>query len=310
MHKLFLSFLAAAHLLTLSLFGASARVVVVVENAFVRNAIVSRLQMEGYSNIREEATAHNIDALFSEVKPDYVIVDVPPADLVVVQAAEEHAVKKTVLLASAELYPQTGPLPFKEELLEKRMPENSTKIAAFRQCKAYNGLKKPRYIFCPYPYLAGPHDTGFQLKAAHPLKNVAYRMLRAKWQKDDFAVVSNDGRAKYELMHVDDLASACVFLLTADTEDDIINIGYGSDTSIKTIAEYTKSYLKFTGAIVYDLASFDDIPRIVLDSSRLTTLGWYPTVTVQDTIKDTVLWLETKVQGVYNPLEETPFVLP
>lgn len=315
---------------TVSGFCNDARVLVVVPDAFVRNALVARLQMDGYHYIREEtcekidAGSHQIAALFAEFRPDYVIVDGSKKnatdtmliDTQVINAAYNANVKTTIVLASFELYPPTCPLPFKEDTLldvkreTLKDPNHIAKITALKQCHEYNGLKRPRFLFCPYPYLCGPHDTGFDIHSTHPVKNIAARLLKAKWKKDSFAVISNDGRARYELMHVDDMAQACVFLLTAQSEDEVINIAYGRDTNVKTIGEYAKSHLKFQGNLIFDCTSYDDVSRLMLDNHRLTTLGWYPTVYSQDIIKDTVLWLETQIKQPYNPAEETPFVLP
>lgn len=334
MNKHFKTYIFAliATLLGVSLQGfcQDARVLVVVPDPFVRNAIVLRLQLEGYHAIKEE-TCSNLDAnckalnaLFANFKPDYVIVDGSKKnaadalfiDTQVVNAAWAHNVKKTLVLSSSEIYPTKTPLPFKEDALLDVKRETLTdpytiaKITALQQCHEHNGLKLPRFIFCPYPYLAGPHDTGFVIRSENPVKNIATRVLKAKWKKEGFAVISNDGRARYELMHIDDLASAVVFLLTATTEDELINIAYGQDTNVKTIAEYTKSHLKFNGNLIYDPTSFDTVARLMLDNSRITTLGWYPTVVSQDIIKDTVLWLEGQQKLPYNASEDTPFILP
>lgn len=310
-------------------FGNDARVLVVVPDAFVRSSLVARLQMEGYHYIRDESggflqNPEALSALFADFRPDYVIVDGSKQmaanaffiDSQVVNAAYNAGVKKTLILSSSEIYAPKTPLPFKEDsLLNIKLeglsdPYHIAKITALKTCHAHNGLKRPRFIFCPYPYLCGPHDTGFEIRSTHPVKNIATRILKAKWKKEGFAVISNDGRARYELMHIDDMTSAVVFLLTAPAEDEIINIAYGQDTNVKTIAEYVKSHLKYNGNLIFDSASFDDIPRLVLDNSRMTTLGWYPTVVSQDIIKDTVLWLETQQKLPYNPTEETPFILP
>lgn len=311
-------------------FCNDAKVLVVVPDAFVRSSLVARLQMEGYHFIRDESGAGfeqnqtALASLFADFRPDYVIVDGSKQnaanaffiDTMVVHAASSANVKKTLVLASSEVYAPNTPLPFKEDSLLNIKPEGLSdpyqiaKITALKTCHAYNGLKRPKYIFCPYPYLCGPHDTGFDIRSIHPVKNIASRVLKAKWKKEGFAVISNDGRARYELMHIDDMASAVVFLLTSPTEDEIINIGYGQDTNVKTIAEYVKSHLKYNGNLIFDSASFDDISRLVLDNTRITTLGWYPTVVSQDIIKDTSLWLETQLKLPYNPTEETPFILP
>ncbi len=307
-------------------FANDARVLVAVPDPFIRNALVQRLQMEGYHYIREEAcsAAGQMTALFSEFRPDYVIVDgtkSDPTDTMIIDtqvitACYNSNVKRTIVLSSFDIYPTTTKLPFKEDVLlelkrEKlKDPRQIAKVTALSQCHENNGLKKPRFIFCPYPYLAGPHDTGFTQTSTHPVKNLATRILKAKWQKEPIAVIANDGRARYEVMHVDDMTSAVVFLLTAQVEDEVINISYGSDTNIKSIAEYMKRHLKYEGRLIFDVTSFDDVSRVVLDNSRLTSLGWYPTVNSQDLIKDTVLWLETKLNKPYNPAEDTPFVLP
>lgn len=306
------------------------RVLVVVPNSFVRSSLVARLQMEGYHFIREESglkleqNPKALSTLFADFRPDYVIVDGSKQnaadaffiDSLVVHAAAAADVKKTLVLASSEIYAPKTPLPFKEDsLLNIKIeslsdPYHIAKLTALKTCHTLNGLKRPKYIFCPYPYLCGPHDTGFDIRASHPVKNIASRILKAKWKKEGFAVISNDGRARYELMHIDDMASAVVFLLTAPVEDEVINIAYGQDTNVKTIAEYIKSHLQYNGNLIFDPTSFDDIPRLVLDNTRMTTLGWYPTVVSQDILKDTSLWLETQQKLPYNPTEETPFILP
>ncbi len=301
------------------------RVLVVIPDPFIRNALVQRLQIEGYHNIREEAcNTCDFTSLFANFRPDYVIVDGSKnnaadtmiIDTQVINTAHKANVKKTLVLSPADIYSLKTPLPFKEDtLLNVKLdtlsdPQAIAKITALKQCHEYNGLKRPRFIFCPYPRLCGPHDTGFTVHSHDPVKNVAARILRAKWQQEDFAVISNDGKARYEFMHIDDMCSAVVFMLTAPTEDEIVNIGYGRDTTIKVIAGYIKEHLKFLGNLIFDCTSYDEVPRQVLDNSRLTMLGWYSTVTAQDVIKDTVLWLETTLQKPYKASEDTPFILP
>ncbi len=313
--------------LTIALHGycSDARVVVAVANPFVRNAIVQRLQIEGYRHIREDdCLATTFTTLFSDFHPEYVIVDGTQTDVAnamiidtqAINAAYNTNVKKTIVLASFEIYPDNCPVPHKETSLAtlkrdgQSSPYQIAKLTALKQCQEHNALKRPRFILCPHPYLCGPHDTGFTANSQHPIKNIAARVLKAKWQNQSFAVVPNDGRARYEIMHIDDLAAAVVFLLTAQIEDEIVNISYGHDTNVKTLSEYIKSSLKFTGTLIFDPTSFDDVPRHMLNNTRLTTLGWYPTVNSQEVIKDTVLWLESKSPPPYSPEEETPFILP
>jgi len=305
----------------LSLYGAP-KVAVVVGDPFINNAIVTRLQMDGFGEIRNYSTELRID--FTDFMPDYLIldgytgsaVDAMVLETKVLAAAHDVGVKKTLLLASTAIYPEKAAIALREESLQEldtdslKDPYQIAKITAFKQCKTYNGLKQPRYILCPHPMLSGPHDTGFTQTSQHPLKNIASRIVRCKWQKNDFAVIANDGKASYEIMHVDDLAEALLFLLTQELDEQIINIGLGRDTNVKAIAEYVASHLKFREKIIFDPTCFDEVPRRVLDAKRITALGWYPSWSTQDMIKDTVLWLEAQQKEPYKPGQESNLTLP
>ncbi|MBS0633844.1 MAG: NAD-dependent epimerase/dehydratase family protein [Verrucomicrobia bacterium] len=298
-------------------FCSDAKVLVLIPNDFVRNAVVLGLQIEGYHAIHEADSPTEI----ATVRPDYVIVDGSATqakdglfiDSQTVNMAYIHNVKKTLVLSSYQIYPENTPIPLKENALLNVQIETVTdpyqiaKITALKQCQEHNGLKRPRFIICPYPILTGPHDTGFNIRSNDPLKNISARILRAKWRNDSFALVSDEGKARYEFLHVDDLASAVTFLLTAEPEEQIINIGYGQDINIKAIAEYTKQLLKYPGELIFDPTCYDNTPRHVLDPTRLTMLGWTAKIPPQDALKDTVLWLEGTVKQPYNPVEETRF---
>jgi GDP-L-fucose synthase len=300
-------------------FCTEPKVLVAVKDDFVRNALVVRLQMEGYHHIREESREDimAIPLAFNEFRPDYVIVDSSETvEMQVLSEANEAKVKKTIVLADFRIYPEKAKIPFKEDQLldvketDLQDPYIKAKLATLKKCHQLNGLKEPRFVFCPFPYLTGPHDKGFNIRSEHPVKCIGARVLKAKWQKASFFVVSTNKQARYEIMHIDDLASACVYLLTQPSDQEIVNISYGRDTELSTVVDYAKHYLKYPGEVIYDSTCFDTAARRVLDSSRITTLGWYPTVIAQDVIKDTVLWLETQVSTPYDPVEETPFILP
>ncbi len=302
---------------------AEPKVALVVADPFIKNAIVNRLQMEGMGEIRDYSPELAID--FTDFMPDYVIIDgstKSAADSMIIDAkalAASYAVraKKTLLLSSSEVYPERAAIPLREDILadieldELKNPYQIAKLSCLKQCRDYNGLKNPRFILCPYALLAGAHATGFDQFSTDPIKNISARILKAKAENRDFALVSNDGKASYEVIHVDDLASAVVFLLTQqDLEDDVINIGYGRDTNIKLLAEYIRHHLKFEQKIIYDVTSFDDIPRRVLDTKRLTALGWYPSWNTQDLLKDTVLWLEKEHKIACKKSRDSKFTLP
>lgn len=330
MKKIFSALLVACLSFALSAFASNEKVLVVVPNTFIRDAIVLALQLEDYHFIKAEscegidAESGQIETLIHSFKPDFVIVDGASENVLdsllidthVINASYQAGVKKVIVLASFDVYPPKSPLPFKEDrLLSVKLenlddPYRIAKITALQTCHAYNGLKRPRFLFCPYPYLVGPHDTGFDIRSPHPLKNIASRILKAKWLNKDFAVISNDGKARYEFMHVDDMAQAAVFLLKAAPEDEVINVSYGRDTKIEPLAEYVKQHLKFKGNLIFDVTSYDEVARMVLDNSRMTALGWTATTTGQDAIKETVLWLERQAPPPSLLLEEEKFALP
>lgn len=314
-----------------SLFANEAKVLVVIPNNFLREALVLRLQLEGYHNIREEScedllpNAGQIALLIHSYRPDYVIVDGGQGgsaaadslliDTEVIQAASEIDVKKLINLASFEVYPEKCQIPFKEEALSQVKLQNEenpyriAKLTALKQCKMQNGLRQPRFLFCVYPYLCGAHDTGFDIRSAHPVKNIASRIVKAKTYKKDFAVVSNDGDARYQLMAVYDLASAVVYLMEAPVEHDVINISYDTDIKIDQIALFIKGHLNFKGKLIFDLTSYDAVPRLFLNNNRLKELAWTPSSSVQDGIKETVLWLESTLPPE-DHFKENSFILP
>lgn len=306
-----------------------AKVLVIVPNAFIREAIVRRLQMEGYHNIVQEScqdidtSSGQIEHLFAKSNPNFVIVDGTGSsatdalliDTQVIQAAVENNVSKLITLASFDVYPPNSPLPLNEDTLQKLKleqiddPWRIAKVCALKMCEKHNGLKRPNFLFCTFPYLCGPHDSDFSVRSKHPLKNMTSRLVQAKVEKRDFTVISNDGRARYELMHVDDLAAAVVYLLNTPSDEMIINIGLGADTNIKLLAEYVKGYLKYPGEVIFDCTSYDDVPRLVLNTRRLEALGWQPASTTQEAVKDSVLWLETKATES-DLINQSPFTLP
>lgn len=311
------------------LIANDAKVLLVMPNTFIREAIAQKLQIEGYRNVFQESvatldtTAGQLEHLIAKIEPDYIIVDGSGSsaaetlliDTAVLSAAQELPQTKVFVLASFDIYPLTNPLPFQEANLTKIKIENVenpwqiAKLTALKQCTAFNGLKKPRFFFCTYPHLCGPHDTGFQVRSQEILKNISSRILRAKVQKQDFALISNDGEAQYEFLHVDDLASGLIFLFNAQSDEMIINIGYGRNTNIKTVAEYVKGHLGFEGKLIFDVTSYDVVPRLLLDTRRLERLGWAPSYTTQEAIKDTVQWLESQAPE-YDLFEEKEFTLP
>ena len=112
----------------------------------------------------------------------------------------------------------------------------------------------------------------------------------AKLAGDAEVVVWGTGEPRREFLHVDDLADACVYLVERYSSEDIVNIGWGRDLSIAELAETVRDVVGFEGEIVYDRTKPDGTPRKLLDTSRLTALGWRPSITLAEGIRSTYAW--------------------
>jgi GDP-L-fucose synthase len=308
---MFNKFLFACIALIAPCFGDEGKVLVITPSTFLSDALQFRLGIEGYSVAVEScrdivADSGQIEQMMSEQKPDFVIVDGVGStpldslliDMHVINAAYHADVKKTIVLASSDVYPAKMALPLKESALTTNKleweddPYRIAKLTALKQCHAFNGLQRPRFLFCIHPLLYGPKDSDFSAHSSHPVKSIAQRVLKCKNDLKNFVPVPNNGDAMYELLHVDDLAKAVVFLLQAPAEDEIINIGTGNEVCIDQIAVYIKSHLNFKGKLIFDPTCYDEVPRKVLDCTRLSALGFAPTISLHDGVKETVVWLE------------------
>lgn len=291
-------------------FGGEEKVLVITQSSFLKEAMDFRLQVEGY----KVAIASNeslsspllIEQLMLEERPDYVIVDglaesVIDALLIdtqVINAANQIGVKKTIVLASYDIYPKKIELPYKEKfLLEQKIewlddPYQIAKLTALKQCHALNGLKTPRFLLCIHPLVYGPKDANYSVHSKHPVKSIAARLIQCNREQKNFCPIANNGSALYELLHVDDLAKAVAFLLVTPSEEEVINIGTGTEVAIEQIAAYAKNHLNFKGRIILDPNCYDDVPRKVLDCTRLSTLGFAPSISLHDGIRETVIWLD------------------
>lgn len=319
---LFYKFLSVCIALALPLIGDEGKVLVITPNSLLHHGLEFRLGVEGYRVVVEPcenimADSGQIEQLVQREKPDFVVVDSVGAELVdsllidthVINAANQANVKKTIVLASYDVYPKKLALPYKESALSTNRleweddPYRIAKLTALKTCQALNGLGRPRFLFIVHPLLYGPQDSGFVPQATHPVKCIASRVLKAKKELKDFSPVPNDGEAMYELLHVDDLAKALAMLMQTPTEHDIFNIGTGREVCIDEIAIYIKNYFNFKGKLLLDPNCYDEVPRKVLDCTRITSLGFSPSITHQEGLKETVVWLEANSPKSDFPLQ-------
>jgi GDP-L-fucose synthase len=296
------------------------RIYIAGHRGLVGSAIWRELERRGASLIgRDKAELDLLDGaavqrFFAEEKPDYVFVaaakvggilanETFPAEFLhqnlqiqshLIHGAYQSGVKKLLFLGSSSSYPKHAPQPIKEtSLLSGPLePTNESyalaKIAGVKMCQAYRRQYKCDFISAMPTNLYGRNDN-FHPQNSHVLPALIRRFHEGKLSNASHVSCWGTGSPLREFLHADDLARACVFLMEKYSEEQFINVGYGSDITIRELAKLLKRIVGFRGDIVWDTSKPDGTPRKLLDSSRLFALGWKPTID-----------LETGIRAVYE----------
>lgn len=298
------------------------RIFVAGHRGLVGSAIVRRLRSEGYDNLllrtREEldlTRQAEVEAFFEQERPDYVFLAAAkvggiwannsyPADFIrdnlfiqtnVIDAAYRNGVKKLLFLGSSCIYPKFAPQPLEEEYLltgalePTNEPYAVAKIAGIIMCQSYRRQYGANFISAMPTNLYGPGDN-FDLETSHVLPALIRKFHEAKVRGDSAVEVWGTGSPKREFLHVDDLADACVFLMQRYDDDEIINVGTGTDVSIRELAESIKEIVGFEGDVVFDTSRPDGTPRKLLDVSKIRGLGWQAKIDLEEGIRLTYQW--------------------
>ncbi len=275
----------------------------------VGSALVRRLRAGGYDRLilrtRDELDLTRpdlVEAFFLAERPQYVFLaaarvggilanDTRPADFIrenlriqtnVIDAAYRAGVTKLLFLASSCVYPRLAPQPMKEEhlLTGPLEPTNEAyaiaKIAGLKMCAAYNRQHGCDFLCAMPANLYGPGDN-YDLAASHVLPALVRKAHEAKLAGSRVLPVWGSGTPRREFLFVDDLAEACVFLMErcrAAEVGEFVNVGTGTDLTIRELAEAVMAAVGFDGELEFDPAKPDGMPRKVLDVSRMTGLGW------------------------------------
>jgi len=288
----------------------------------VGSSILRILQREGYTNLvyktRQELDLTNqIDVLnfFKKEKPDYVFLaaakvggihanNTYPAEFIyeniqiqnnVIHNSYLNNVKKLLFLGSICVYPKFAEVPVKEEslLTGGLEPTNDAyaiaKIAGIKMCQSYRKQYGCDFISTMPCNLYGVNDN-FHPTNSHVLPALIRRFHEAKMNNLNEVVCWGDGSARREFMNSDDVVDACLFLMNEYSSDEIINIGFGTDYSIKDIVETIKYIVGYTGNIIWDTSKPNGTPKRLLDNSKLKNLGWNPKVKLKDGLKETYNW--------------------
>jgi GDP-L-fucose synthase len=200
-----------------------------------------------------------------------------------IEGAHRAGVQRLMFLASNCTYPRERPQPMREDMLltgslePTNEPYAIAKIAGLKLCESYNRQHGRQYAVVMPASLYGPNDN-YTPGSSHVLPALLRRAHEARERGDAELTVWGSGTPRREFLYVDDLAAACVML--AETGDDgaPINIGCGTDLSIRELAEAVAETTGFRGRLVFDASQPDGIARKLLDSSRINALGWQPSV--------------------------------
>jgi GDP-L-fucose synthase len=288
----------------------------------VGSAIVRKLRDEGFNDIitrtsseldlRDQKAVHDF---FENERPAFVFLAAAKvggivanntyrADFLyenlmiqsnVIHSAYKHNVSKLMFLGSSCIYPKMCPQPIKEEYLltgpleVTNEPYAIAKIAGLKMCEAFRAQYGCEFISVMPTNLYGPNDN-YDLKNSHVLPALIRKFYEAKRDGAPAVEIWGSGKPMREFLHVDDLADACFFLMNTYDGKEALNVGTGTDLSILDLAHLIKKVSGYEGELVFDASKPDGTPRKLLDVSRLHSLGWKHTISLEEGIR--MVWEE------------------
>jgi len=282
----------------------------------VGSAICRRLAAGGYPAVVTRTHAEldlldqrDVHAFLADERPDYIFIaaakvggiqanDTYRADFLyqnlqieanLIHGAHLAGVQRLMFLGSSCIYPRDCPQPIREEYLltgpleQTNEPYAIAKIAGIKLCESYNRQYGRRYVSAMPTNLYGPNDN-YDLATSHVLPALLRKAHEAKLRGDPEFVVWGSGTPRREFLYVDDLADACVHLMEQNADAALLNIGTGSDVTIRELAETVMDVVGYQGRIVFDRSKPDGTPRKLLDVSRAAALGWTARTALRDGI--------------------------
>jgi GDP-L-fucose synthase len=285
-----------------------AAIFVAGHRGLVGSAIWRELERQGFRRLigktRRELDLLDTSAVqqfYREARPEYVFVAAAKVGGILANAQEpasflfenlqlqnnllhgawQAGVKKLLFLGSSCIYPKHAPQPLREESLLSGPLEPTNewyavaKIAGLKLAQALRRQQGCDFISAMPTNLYGLNDN-YDLQTSHVLPALIRKFHEAKSAGAGTVVCWGSGSPRREFLHADDLARACVFLMQHYSEEQFINVGCGSDLTIRELAEMVRRVVGFEGDIVWDTSKPDGTPRKLLDSSRILALGWRP----------------------------------
>ena len=306
------------------------RIYVAGHRGMVGSAIVRKLEKEGYTNIivrtsseldlRDQAA---VNAFFKEQKPEFVFMSAAKvggivanntyrADFIydnvmieanVIKASHEHNVTKMLFLGSSCIYPKLAPQPLKEEYLlegyleQTNEPYAIAKIAGIKMAEAFRDQYGCNFISAMPTNLYGPNDN-YDLQNSHVLPALMRKFHSAVKEGKAEVEIWGTGSPKREFLHVDDLADASYYLMQNYDGRGFVNVGSGTDVSIKELAQLVAKVTGFKGELVFNTSKPDGTPRKLMDVGRLHRLGWNHSIELEEGVR--AVYDEMKGSEVFN----------
>ena len=298
-----------------------AKIYVAGHQGMVGSALLRRLLAGGYENLlmrtHGELDLQDQRATFTFLareKPDFIFVaaarvggilanNTRRAEFIyqnlmmeanLIHGAWLAGVKRLLFLGSSCIYPRDCPQPIKEEyfmtgaLESTNQPYALAKIAGVELCEAYNRQYGTEYGAVMPTNLYGPNDN-YDLANSHVLPALLRKTHEARLRGDGVLNVWGSGKPRREFLHVDDLADACVFLMEQEGVPPLLNVGSGTDVTIRELAQTIMDVVGFEGEIEFDASKPDGTPRKLLDVSRMNALGWRARIGLREGIERTYL---------------------
>ena len=307
-----------------------AKIYIAGHQGMVGSAILRRLKKEGYHNFLLK-TLDEVDlrdqqavaTLFETERPNYVFLaaakvggiqanNTKRAEFIydnlmiqtnIIHQSYLHSVQKLLFLGSSCIYPKHAPQPMTEDILlaSKLEPTNEpyaiAKIAGIKMCQAYHDQYGCNFISLMPTNLYGPNDN-FNLQTSHVLPALIRKIHEAKIENKASVEIWGTGKPKREFLHVDDLADACFFLMRNYNSPEIINVGTGTDLTIKELAIMIKEVADYKCKLIFNTDKPDGTPRKLLNVNKLNNLGWKAQIGLREGIEKVYGYFEEQAVGV------------
>jgi len=290
------------------------RVFVAGHRGMVGSAMVRRLHAEGFRNLILRTKSEldltrqaDVETFFRTERPEFVFLAAARVGGIfanstyraefsytnlqiqtnVIHAAWRAGTNGLLFFSSSCVYPRACPQPMKEEYLLSGAPEPTNepyavaKLAGMSMCRAYRDQYGANFTAVIPTNLYGPNDD-YDPQQSHLMAALIRKFHEAKVAGQKQVTLWGTGTPRRELMYVDDAAHAALFVLQHYTGNDPVNIGVGSDLTIREIADVTMRTVGFKGEIVYDASKPDGIPQKLMDVSNLKSLGWTAQISLED----------------------------